>query len=82
MRLTVPPMARKVAAQLLSAMTSDSINGPPNTITLTQLIPESLAFSVKESVSNATVAGAGSAGAGTCAAAAAGSVLAVGHASD
>jgi DnaJ homolog subfamily C member 13 len=58
----VPKAARASAGALLSTMASDSNLGPTVLINLTQLMPDALAIAVKESVSGATSAGAGSSG--------------------
>ncbi len=60
-RLTVSKPARQEAGALLSAMCSDSKFGPPCVMALSQLIPEALVMSIKDSVSAATSAGAGGA---------------------
>jgi len=61
--VTVAKGARTAAAALLSAMTSDSTNGPPLFMQLCQLVPDSIATAIKESVSGATSAGTGTTGA-------------------
>jgi DnaJ homolog subfamily C member 13 len=56
-RPTVPRGAREEAGALLSAMCSESTEGPPVFMNLSQLMPDGLARAVKESVSGATMAG-------------------------
>jgi DnaJ family protein C protein 13 len=58
--LTVPKPARAVAATLLSLICSDATQGPPLLIQLQQLIPDTLAIAVKESVSSGASVGTGS----------------------
>jgi hypothetical protein len=64
-RLTVSKPARQEAGAILSAMCSDSKHGPPCVMALSQLIPDALAMSIKDSVSAATSAGAGGATVGS-----------------
>ena len=69
--LSVPKAARSEAALLISAMTSDAMHGPPLLLSLSQLIPEALALTVKECISGGSLTGAGATGAGAGAASAA-----------
>eukprot|EP01138_Halocafeteria_seosinensis_P006645 gb/GECG01006793.1/.p1 GENE.gb/GECG01006793.1/~~gb/GECG01006793.1/.p1 ORF type:complete len:2790 (+),score=366.62 gb/GECG01006793.1/:1-8370(+) len=73
-QVTVDIQTRREAGALLSHMCSDSHHGPENLMNLKQLVPEALAISIKESLSNATSSGSSSAvgasGSGTGAASA------------
>ena len=63
--LSMPLAARQQAGALLSLMCSDSTYGPPNLLSLSQLLPEAMAMNVKQSLSAATGTGGGAAGVGT-----------------
>lgn len=63
--LVVSKPARQEAGALLSMMATDSKTGPPAVMALSQLLPEALAISIKDSVSAATNAGAGGVKVGT-----------------
>jgi hypothetical protein len=73
--LTVSLPVRRVAGALISLLCSDSAFGPPQYLSLTQLVPDGLAVAIKESVSAATTSSGvalGAAGSGVGAAGATG----------
>lgn len=70
--LTVERSARREAGWLLSALCSDAVHGPPNLLSLGQLLPQALAQCIAEGVSGATMAGGGATGKGVGAAGAGG----------